>query len=238
MNIALIFAGGSGVRMGNTGKPKQFLQVNGKEIIIYTVEKFEKHELIDEIVIVCIEQWIPYLNELLKKYEIKKVKYVIPGGLTGQESIYKGLSCVNDNFEDNPIVLIHDGVRPLVRKDHITAIIESVRKNGNAVSVSDVIDSIVIVDENNLITGSPKRSTTFHSRAPQGFWFKEIWECHKMARSEGVSDMVNSAALMEHYGYKLYAVKGDNDNIKITTPLDFYLFRSLLDASKDYRILE
>ena len=122
MNIAVIFAGGSGNRMHTKSRPKQFLEYNGKPIIIYTLELFDNHPMIDGIVVVCIESWIPFLEKMLKKFEINKVVRIVKGGTTGQESIYHGLVAANqisDGNEDT-IVLIHDGVRPLITEETIT----------------------------------------------------------------------------------------------------------------------
>ena len=132
MNIAVIFAGGSGTRMNTKSRPKQFLDLNGKPIIIYTIELFDNHPDIDGIVVVCLESWIPFLQKMLKKFEICKVVRVIPGGVSGHDSIYKGL-CAAEEYakeqnDDNSIVLIHDGVRPLITEDTITDNINKVKE--------------------------------------------------------------------------------------------------------------
>ena len=113
MNVALIFAGGSGTRMNTKSRPKQFLELHGKEIIIYTLEHFERHPDIDAIAIVCIEPWIEYLKKALKKHDITKVKWIVPGGETGQDSIFNGLDAIHKDCPEDSIVLIHDGVRIL-----------------------------------------------------------------------------------------------------------------------------
>ena len=129
MNIAVIFAGGVGQRMHSVERPKQFLEMNNKPIIIHTLEHFEKHPQIDAIVIACVEEYIPYLKELLYKHRIEKVKKIVSGGKTGQMSIYNGLCAAKEiSSDDNSIVLIHDGVRPLINDDVITRNIESVKK--------------------------------------------------------------------------------------------------------------
>ena len=131
MNLGVIFAGGSGKRMNTKSKPKQFLDLNGKPIIIYTIELFDNHPNVDGIVIVCIEDWIPYLKKMLSKFEISKVITIVPGGKTGQESIYNGL-CAAEKYaaeknDSDTIVLIHDGVRPLITEDTITDNIKKVK---------------------------------------------------------------------------------------------------------------
>jgi 2-C-methyl-D-erythritol 4-phosphate cytidylyltransferase len=119
MNIAVIFAGGAGQRMKTVSRPKQFLELNGKPIMVYTLDLFDNHPMIDGIVCVCIESWIPFLEKQLKKFEINKVKVIVPGGDTGQDSIYIGLKEAKKNCSSDDIVLIHDGVRPFINADLI-----------------------------------------------------------------------------------------------------------------------
>ena len=142
MNIAVIFAGGSGQRMNTRSKPKQFLDVHGKPVIIYTLEIFQEHKSIDGIILVCIESWINYTKELIKKYNLTKVLDIIPGGKIGQESIFLGLKKVYEKYDKNSIVLIHDGVRPLINEDVITNCLACVEKNGNAVTIAPAIETI------------------------------------------------------------------------------------------------
>ena len=130
MNIAVIFAGGIGRRMNSKSVPKQFLKLYGKDIIIHTLEHFEMHKDIDGIVVACVEEWIPYLRKLLKKFDIEKVKCIVPGGKTGQESIYNGLSATKKLYGEDVTVLIHDGVRPLIEEKTITDCILSVKNMG------------------------------------------------------------------------------------------------------------
>ena len=113
-NIAVIFAGGSGKRMNTVSRPKQFLELNGKPVMIYTLELFDNHPMVDGIVVVCIEPWIPFLKKQLKKFEINKVGVIVPGGETGQDSIFNGLSAAKECYGEDCNVLIHDGVRPLI----------------------------------------------------------------------------------------------------------------------------
>ena len=148
MNIAVIFAGGVGSRMHSKERPKQFLEMYNKPIIIHTLEYFQNHPMIDAIVVVCIESWIPYLKELLYKFRIGKVKAVVPGGETGQLSIFHGLKAAKEIAENKrAIVLIHDGVRPLITEKLITDNIESVKMYGSAITSAKVKETILVVDE-------------------------------------------------------------------------------------------
>jgi 2-C-methyl-D-erythritol 4-phosphate cytidylyltransferase len=237
MNIALIFAGGSGIRMNTAAKPKQFLQLYGKEIIIHTIEHFEKHPDIDAVIAVCIESWIPFLKALLEKYTIGKVNWVVPGGIDGQESIYNGLSCcMQARVPGDSIVFIHDGVRPLITHELISQCIQSVVAYGSAITVTPEIETVVSLDDDGRIASITDRSKCFHAKAPQCFRLADIWQCHQKAKQEGLANMIDSASLMQHYGYSLHTVQGSYDNIKITTPSDFYIFRALYEARENSQI--
>lgn len=235
MTNVLIFAGGSGTRMNSKGRPKQFLQFYGKELIIHTLENFQNHPMIDGIAIVCIENWIPYLEKILEKYQITKVKKIVPGGKTGQESIYNGLKAIESFSEKDSIVLIHDGVRPFINEDVITNCIETTKKYGNAITVVPAIETIVTL-ENEKIQTITDRSKCFHARAPQCFILKDILTAHEKAIKDKKLNMIDSASLMKFYGYELYTVQGNVDNIKITTPADFYTFKALYEVRENQQI--
>lgn len=236
MNVALIFAGGSGTRMNTKSRPKQFLELHGKEIILYTIEHFESHPDIDAIAVVCIEEWIDYLKKILKKNMIEKVKWIVPGGATGQDSIFNGLKVIHDNCPEDSIVLIHDGVRPLINEELISANIDSVKKYGSAITVTPVVESIMLAEGGSEICKSVDRNKCYAAKAPQSFYLKDIYEVHKKTLKNGIHNKVDSATMMNDYGYPLHMVVGGYENIKITTPSDFYIFRALTDAMEDSQI--
>ena len=237
MNVALIFAGGSGTRMNTKAKPKQFLILSGRAIIIHTLEYFENHPEIDAICVVCIEPWIPYLKTLLEKHNILKVKWIVPGGSTGQESIYHGIQAIHDaKISDDSIVLVHDGVRPLITEELITNCIECAKENGNAITVAPAVETIIRTDDNNKIADIYNRSYCHLARAPQCFKVGDFYKAHIQARSEGINDIIDSACLMKRYGHTLHMVEGPTENIKITTPMDFYLFRAIFEARENSQI--
>ncbi|WP_405758891.1 2-C-methyl-D-erythritol 4-phosphate cytidylyltransferase [Anaerovibrio slackiae] len=240
MNIAVIFAGGVGRRMHSSDKPKQFLEIYSKPIIIHTLEHFEYHPMIDGIVVVCKEDWIPYLNELLYRFRIEKVRKVVPGGETGQLSIYAGLKAAKEVAgEDNTIVLIHDGVRPLINEKLIADNIESVKKNGSAITTALVTETILVVDNaGSAIDYVPSRKNSRVAKAPQSFWLKDILAAHERALSEGETNCIDSCTMMQKYGKKLYLIDGPGENIKITTPDDFYTMRAILEARENAQIAE
>lgn len=235
MNNVLIFAGGAGRRMNSKSKPKQFLKLYGKEIIIHTLENFQNHPEVDNIVVVCIKDWITYLQKLLAQYNMDKVRLIVAGGKTGQESIYNGLRALSDFAPDDSIVLVHDGVRPFVTDTLISDCIKSVKKNGSAITVTPAIETIVELDGKKIQTITD-RSKCYLAKAPQCFYLGELLAAHEKARKDGNTSMIDSASLMKHYGHSLYVVPGSADNIKITTPADFYTFRALYDARENQQI--
>ena len=237
MNIAVIFAGGTGTRMNSKEKPKQFLKMHDKPIIIHTIEKFEDNEEIDAIVIACLKDWINYLNELIEYYHINKVRKVVPGGDTGQLSIYEGLKAADEIAgKEKAVVLIHDGVRPLINEKLISDNIKSVRERGSAITCVKVNETVLEVKDSGEIINIPKRKDSRLARAPQSFWLNEILEVHEKAINENQLDFIDSCSMMRHYGYDLYLIEGPQENIKITTPEDFYIMRALLDANENSQI--
>ncbi len=237
MNIAVIFAGGTGQRMKTTNRPKQFLEMHKKPIIIYTLEIFENHKEIDAIVVACVEEWIPYLEELLYKFRITKVKKIVPGGETGQMSIFNGLVAAKKVAGDEEsVVLIHDGVRPLIDEQVITDNIESVKKAGSAITSAGVKETIMVVKDDGAIDYIADRAHSRVAKAPQSFWLDDILKVHRQAQQDGITDAIDSCTLMRMYDVPLSWIDGPFDNIKITTPEDFYTMRALLDAKENAQI--
>ena len=238
MNIAVIFAGGVGSRMHSKERPKQFLEMYNKPIIIHTLEHFQNHPMIDAIVVVCIESWISYLNELLYKFRIEKVKKVVPGGETGQLSIYYGLKAAKEVANgEKAVVLIHDGVRPLITEKLITNNIEAVRRYGSAITTAKVKETLLVVNEqDSSIDYVPSRNNSRVAKAPQSFWLDEILSAQEKALAKGERDWIDSCTLMQEYGFKMHLIDGPSQNIKITTPEDFYTMRAILEAKENEQI--
>lgn len=235
MNCTLIFAGGTGQRMNSRTRPKQFLELHGKPIIVYTLEQFQDHPEVDAIVVVCLESWISHLKRLVDQYGLSKVVQVVPGGQTGQESIYLGLSALRESFSDEDVVLIHDGVRPLIDEDTISACIRCATENGSAVTVVPAIETVV-KQEGGKIVEVIARQDCCSAKAPQCFRLGDICEAHAKSQQDGRDDFIDSASLMHHYGFDIYTVEGKPENIKITTPSDFYMFRAMLDERENSQI--
>ena len=236
MNIALIFAGGTGVRMNNKGKPKQFLELHGKPIIIYTLEAFEHHPEIDKIVVVCLESYIGELKKSIKKFDLNKITEIVPGGNSGFESIFIGLTALEGTCADDDIVLLNDGVRPLIDEQLISENINCAKQNGNAITTVSVIEGIIISKDGVMVDEYPDRNLMYATKAPQSYKYRMIYDLYKRARRDGFVS-VESAHLCRHYGAKLYMVKGSYNNIKITTPMDYYIFRALQEVLENDQII-
>lgn len=232
---ALIFAGGTGRRMNSRSKPKQFLEMHGKPIIIYTLEHFEYHEEVDEIVIVCLKDWIQELKGILRRYGITKVVEIVPGGETGHDSIYNGLLAMKKDETENQIVLIHDGVRPLINEDLITENIAAVRTYGNAITSEAARESVVRSIDGAEISEVPPRQQMYTAKAPQSFYYKNIFELYERAQKDGVKT-IDSAHLCSIYNVSMHIVLSTKNNLKITEPADFYIYRALYEALEGQQI--
>lgn len=241
MNIAVIFAGGSGLRMHTKSRPKQFLDLNGKPIIIYTLELFDNHPSIDAIVVACIESWIPFLEKQLRKFEINKVVKIVPGGESGQASIYNGL-CAAEAYiksknvaSEDTTVLIHDGVRPLITEETITDNINKVAEVGSCITCIPATETLVVKQHDGSLE-IPSRADSLIARAPQSFLLSDILTAHRRAIDEKKNDFIDSCTMMSHYGYRLGTIIGPMENIKITTPTDFFVLRAMVKVHEDQQI--
>ncbi|HGD1311606.1 TPA: 2-C-methyl-D-erythritol 4-phosphate cytidylyltransferase [Streptococcus agalactiae] len=236
MNIGVIFAGGVGRRMNTKGKPKQFLEVHGKPIIVHTIDMFQNTEAIDAVVVVCVSDWLDYMNNLVERFNLTKVKAVVAGGETGQMSIFKGLEAAEQLATDDAVVLIHDGVRPLINEEVINANIQSVKETGSAVTSVRAKETVVLVNDSSKISEVVDRTRSFIAKAPQSFYLSDILSIERDAISKGITDAIDSSTLMGMYNRELTIVEGPYENIKITTPDDFYMFKALYDARENEQI--
>lgn len=225
MVSALIFAGGVGTRMKSNDIPKQFLTVDGKTIIIRTLEHFSNHKLIDNIVVVCLESWIDELKDEISKYNIKKVVGILPGGESGYQSIHKGVVRISETLKDDDIVLICDGVRPVLSEELITQCIEDTKIYGSAVPVTPSIDSVLYSEDGEFCEHNIARKNIYVTQAPQGYTMKGIMDAHEEAEKRGI-DAVSSADLMIELGIRVHIFQGIRENIKVTTPEDLKVLRA------------
>lgn len=236
-NVAIIFAGGVGARMGS-GLPKQFIEVNGKPIIIHTLDVFEEHPDIDEIYVACKEEYIRKLQKLVKRHMISKVEKIVPGGASGLDSIYNALQAARETNTPDAVVLIHDGVRPCITKELIDEDLECVRKYGTAITCTPLYETPVISMDGGNIDEVPPRKNFYTAQAPQCFHLGEILEAHALMRKDNPNydGVVDSCSMMKSLGKKVMLVEGPRGNIKVTTPEDLYTFRAMIQYRETEQI--
>ena len=232
MNYAIVFAGGTGVRM-NSSVPKQFLPIQGKPVLVHTLEKFQQSEIIDRIIVVCLKEYISLVNEFSKQYELTKISQVVPGGKTAFESQKIGIEAVyRETQNDNTGIFIHDGVRPLINNELINRCFEELKKTGSAITVSPAAETIAVFNENKKIVKTMPRQNCVLARAPQVFYLKDIYEAHQKAAKEN-KEYIDSASMFLDQGKTLGIVEGPTENIKITTQYDYLVSKLLLCGDKD-----
>ncbi len=230
-NIALLIAGGSGSRM-HQDIPKQFLTVNERPVIVYTLEAFEKHPEIDAIAVVCIEGWEQVLWAYAKQFNITKLKYVVPGGENGQGSIRNGVFELEKHFDLYDIVLIHDAIRPMVSAEIISDNIRVAVEYGNAITVIPCAEAMMQTENGMTSVGSYPRDRLKRTQTPQAFHIGEICDLHRRALKAGVTNSVASCTLVIEMGGQVYFSAGSEKNIKLTTIEDIDIFKALLAAKR------
>lgn len=230
-NIALLIAGGSGARM-HQDIPKQFITVNEKPVIIYTLEAFQKHPEIDSIAVVCIAGWENVLQAYAQQFNITKLQHIFPGGDCGQASIRNGVYGLEEYFDSDDIVLIHDAIRPMVSADIISDCIVKTKKYGNAITVIPCAEAMMQTEDGIKSTGSYPRDRLKRTQTPQGFKLGDICKLHRDALKAGITNSVASCTLMIEMGNQVYFSHGSEKNIKLTTVDDIDIFKALLLAKR------
>lgn len=216
MNIAIILAGGSGSRTAQD-IPKQFISVYEKPLIIYTLENFENHPDIDDILVVCLKGWHEVLKAYAKQYSITKLKWVIEGGENGQDSIRKGIEALKNVCKEEDIILVHDGIRPFLPAEVITDAIKVCKKKGSGLSAIRCQETVVRTDDGESGEESIHRDEIMRVQTPQAYHYKKAANAYEEAKRRGITNEVYINTLMLHLGEKLYFSKGSERNIKITT---------------------
>ncbi|MCI6861211.1 MAG: 2-C-methyl-D-erythritol 4-phosphate cytidylyltransferase [Prevotella sp.] len=236
MNIALIIAGGSGNRMGQD-IPKQFINVYDKPVLIYTLESFQKHPLINAIEVVCISGWESMVQAYANQFNITKLKWIVPGGGSAQESIHNGVLNLEGICSKDDIIIIHDGIRPLVDDTVLTDVIEKAQEYGNAVTSMPYNEQIFVVSEDDERTTTKfiPRETLRRVSTPQAYNFKLLDEKYHEAfeKDIGVKGSHYTNTMMVELGVKLHFAKGSDKNIKLTTKDDLELFKGYLTKGQD-----
>lgn len=225
MNIAVLFAGGVGSRMKVGAVPKQFLEIHGKPIIVHTLQHFESHPEIDAIAVSILPEGREEFERLVHRFDITKVRWIVDGGATGQESRHNALRTVAIEAPADSIVLVHDGVRPLIDADLISRNIAMAKEKGNAITSSKINETIVVAEGDTIDSVLP-REHLYAARAPQTFHLGEILDLYDRTVAEGENDTIDSASVMQRHGRTLYHVEGPLSNIKVTTGDDLHIART------------
>lgn len=229
--VALITAAGKGSRM-QQDIPKQFITVNERPVIIYTLEAFERHPDIDAIAVVCLEGWEQVLLAYAKQFNIKKLKHVFPGGESGQESIRNGVFALEKKYAPEDIVLIHDGNRPLVSQEIISENIRVAAQYGNAITAIPCAEAILQTEDGAGSVRSYPREQLRRTQTPQAFHLGDICDLHRKAMEAGITNSVASCTLMIEMGKQVFFSPGSEKNIKLTTVEDIDIFKALLAAKR------
>lgn len=234
MNIALIIAGGKGNRM-NQDIPKQFLNVFDKPVIIYTLEGFQRHPEIDAIEVVCLDGWSEVLRAYAKQFNIDKLKWVTPSGDTAQESIRNGVFALKDACAEDDIIVVHDGIRPMVEDFVLSDVLVKCKEYGNAVTSLPYNEQIFMADDGRTTTQYIPRDTLRRVSTPQAYTYGKLLWAYEKAFSEGIGiqNATYANTLMVDLGERLYFAAGSDKNIKLTTKDDFELFKCYIKMEKD-----
>ena len=233
MNIVLLTAAGAGVRM-HQDIPKQFLHVDNRPIIIHTMEAFQAHPNIDAIIVVTIESWSEVVWAYAKQFNITKLRWVVPGGDTGQDSIRNGLYALKKEFPQEEIVVtIHDGNRPLVTAEIISDSLATYAKYGNAVAVIPCTEVVFESEDGYSSCRSTEREKLFRTQTPHTYQLDELIAAHEEAMEKTIQGTAASCMLMKELGKMTYFSKGSEENIKITTLDDLKIFKALLHTRQE-----
>lgn len=232
MNYALILAGGKGTRMGNTGVPKQFIQINNKPIIMYTIENFIKVKDVDHIVVSCNPEYIQYMKDLLLDYGLTDKVEVTAGGNDRLESTLNGLKYIEEKYgvNDDDIFLAHDSVRPFTAKSIIEENIIKAHETKAATTVLNLTETIVETNQDGEIYKLYPRDNLFNGQSPQTFNIKYFLECTSKIPHEELKKYTDLSNNITYCGGTVYPVMGDSNNIKITTPIDLIIAGALIDG--------
>lgn len=232
MITALLTAAGTGTRMGQD-IPKQFLHVNNKPVIIYTMEVFERDPNIDAIVVVTLDAWVEVLSTYAKQYGITKLKAIVKGGDTGQESIRNGIRAILDFAQPDSTVLIHDGNRPLVTSEIIASGLATFKTYGSSVAAIPTVEAVFSSEDGFQSEQSLPRELLYRTQTPHIYKLSDVLDAHKEALEKNIENSAATCVLMNQLGKKVYFSKGAEVNLKITTVEDLLIFKALLNTKMD-----
>jgi len=232
--VAIIIAGGVGSRVGSN-IPKQFIPIDGKPILFYTLEGFQRHEMVDEIVLVCIDGWQDDVRKWAEEYGISKLVNIVKGGSSGQESIRNGVYSLEGRLNDDDIVIIHDGIRPLVDPTVLSDVIAKCRQYGNGVTSLPYNEQIFLIDDEISTVKYIPRETLRRVSTPQAYRFGKLDSSYHIAfeKEIGIYGSSYTNTMMVELGERLYFAAGSDKNIKITTPDDVEWFRTYVKQKNE-----
>ena len=231
-NYVILLAGGVGKRM-QADFPKQFIDVEGKPIIVHTTERFQRNPQIEKIVVVCVPEWMDHLHNLVELYALTKVQWIIEGGNTGHDSIRNGIFFLRDKIDSDDFVIVHDAVRPVLPQKAIDEVIRVAHEKGNASSSIACHPPIVYTED--FVSGitDVDREHVMLTASPQAFYYGLALKCYEKAEEEKKHDFTFTSSLLIYCGERVYFAKGTSSNIKITTKEDLALFRALLKVPEE-----
>lgn len=233
MVVALLTAAGTGTRMGQD-IPKQFMHVENKPIIIHTMEAFQKHPSVDAIIVVTLPAWIDVLKAYARQFNITKLRWVVAGGQSGQESICNGLNTLRAELDEDTIVMVHDGNRCMVSSEIISDSLATFKQHGSAVAAIPCVEAVFkSADDGLSSTISIPREQLFRTQTPHTYTLGKLLWAHEEARRRGIADTAASCTLMQQLGEVVYFSRGSEENLKITTVDDMMIFKALLHTKKD-----
>ena len=231
MVTALLTAAGTGSRM-HQDIPKQFMHVGDRPILIHTLERFQQHPSIDSIIVVTLENWVDVVKAYANQFNITKLKWVVPGGDTGQESIYNGLQELANHCEDNDVIMIHDGNRCNVSQEVISNSIATFKEHGSAVAAIPCVEAVFRSADGVSSEEQIPRDELWRTQTPHTYPFAKIRWAYDEAKNRNITSVVASCTLMQILGEKVWFSQGSEENLKITTVEDLKIFESLLSCSK------
>ena len=233
MVVALLTAAGIGTRMGQD-IPKQFMHIDNKPLIIHTMEAFQNHPNVDAIMVVTLSAWTEVLQAYASQFNITKLKWIVPGGATGQESIYNGLQSLRNELDDDDVVMVHDGNRCLVSSEIISNSLATFYSKGSAVAAIPCVEAVFSSDDEGVssIVSIP-REQLFRTQTPHTYSLGKLLWAHKEAKKKGITNTAASCTLMQLLGERVYFSKGSETNLKITTVDDIQIFEALLHTKKE-----
>lgn len=232
-HIAVILAGGIGSRMGGGTMPKQFLALNDKPVIVHTLENFQRNKDINGIVVVCVKNWMPHLQEILEEYKISKVQAVIEGGNSGHDSTRNGIFFLRDKLEENDYIIIHDAARPILPQAAIDNMLHVAHEKGNASLAIPCYETVLYTHDGKSGNSQLDRGNIMRIQTPQAYRFGPMLRLYDRAEAEGKHDFVYADLVLVHYGETVYFSKGFANNIKITRKEDIPLCKALMNFSEE-----